>query len=332
MAVGGQVNRVTSLHRSGRPAVDTAIAEAFTGPLGHPSRGAELGGRGAMRIDSHHHVWDLSVRDQGWIVGDALAPLRRSYSLDDLRPSLRSAHIDGTVLVQTVPVAAETPEFLDIAGASPEVVGVVGWLDLESDRCPELLAGYRVHPHARYLVGIRDLAQFKDDPRWLARPDVIARLRWLGDEGVPYDLLTLPPQLPAAVEAVRACPGTSFVMDHLSKPYIARGELEPWATQIRELGSLPNVVIKVSGMFTEAAWRTWEPDDFRPCFGVLLDAFGPDRMLFGSDWPVCTLSATYEQTIDVMEELMAGEGLSDAEREAIWSDTARRAYALQLAG
>ena len=285
-----------------------------------------------MRIDSHHHVWDLAVRDQSWITGDELAPLRRSFSLDDLRPDLRAAHIDGTVLVQTVPVEAETPEFLDIAGAAPEVVGVVGWLDLGSDRCPEVLAGYRAHPHARYLVSIRDLAQFKDDPRWLARPDVIARLRWLGDQGLPYDLLTLPPQLDAAVAAVRACPETSFVMDHLSKPYIARGVLEPWATSIRALGALPNVVIKVSGMFTEAAWGTWQPDDFRPYVRVLLEAFGPDRMLFGSDWPVCTLSATYAQTIAVMEELLAGAGLSGAEREAIWSGTARRAYALQLPG
>ena len=236
------------------------------------------------------------------------------------------------MLVQTVPVAAETPEFLDIALAAPEVVGVVGWLDLESDGCAAALAGYRAHPGARSLVAIRDLAQFKPDPTWLARPDVIARLRWLGEEGIPYDLLTLPPQLPAAIEAVRACPGTSFVMDHLSKPFIARGELEPWATQMRELAALPNVVVKVSGMFTEAAWGTWEPDDFRPYFRVLLEAFGPSRMQFGSDWPVCLLSATYEQTIDVMEELMAGEDLSDTECEAIWSGTARRTYGLPLAG
>ncbi len=279
-----------------------------------------------MRIDAHHHVWDLSVREQDWIQGDQLAPLLRDFSMQDLEPELEAAGIDGTVLVQTVALPDETPEFLDIAGTHPAVVGVVGWLDLEDPDARGQLNRYRDHPHGRYLVGIRDLAEYKEDAAWLEREDVVANLRMLGDEGITYDLLTRPPQLPAAVSAVRACPDTTFVLDHLSKPDIAAGAIDNWARDIAALAALPNVSVKVSGMFTEATWDAWTIDTFRPYVEVLLATFGPSRMLFGSDWPVSTLAATYQQLVETTEALFDHLGPDD--RALIWSGTATRVYGL----
>lgn len=279
-----------------------------------------------MRIDAHHHVWNLSVREQDWIQGDELAPLLRNFTMQDLAPELEAARIDGTVLVQTVAQPEETPELLDIAGTDSSVVGVVGWVDLEDPAARTQLHRYREHPHGSYLVGIRDLAEYKPDPSWLERDDVVDNLRMLGDEGVTYDLLTRPPQLPAATNAVRACPETIFVLDHLSKPDIAAGEIDGWARDIAALAALPNVFVKVSGMFTEAMWDDWTVDTFRPYVEVLLSAFGPSRMLFGSDWPVSTLAATYGQLVETTQALLAD--LNTQDQEEIWSGTATRAYGL----
>lgn len=279
-----------------------------------------------MRIDAHHHVWDLSVREQDWIQGDELAPLLRDFSMEDLAPELEASGIDGTVLVQTVAAPEETPEFLDIAGAHPSVLGVVGWLDLEDPNARAQLHEYREHPHGAKLVGIRDLAEYKPDVAWLELDDVLANLRMLGDEGLTYDLLTRPPQLRAAITAVRACPETTFVLDHLSKPDIAAGEIDAWARDIAVLASLPNVSVKVSGMFTEATWDDWTLDAFRPYVETLIATFGPSRMLFGSDWPVSTLAATYRQIVETTEALLAD--LDPSDQEQVWSGTASRVYRL----
>lgn len=279
-----------------------------------------------MRIDSHHHVWDLSVRDQDWMVGDEMAPVRRNFSLADLKPHAAAAGVDHTVLVQTVDVPEETGEFLNIALEDDFVAGVVGWIDLESPTAMSDLARNLDHPGGRKLVSIRDLAQYKDDPNWLARADVIGSIQGLGRRGLSYDLLVQPHQIPSAVAAVEACPDQLFVLDHLAKPHIADGELEPWATSIRELARHHNVACKVSGMVTEARWHGWASADFKPFVDTLLDAFGPDRLMFGSDWPVCLLSASYQQVVDLATELVAG--LTDTEAEQFWSGTARRYYRL----
>lgn len=279
-----------------------------------------------MRIDAHHHVWDLSVREQDWIQGDQLAPLLRDFSMEDLAPELEATGIDRTVLVQTVASPAETPELLDIAGSNSSVVGVVGWLDLEAPDARAQLRRYRDHPHAAYLVGIRDLAEYKTDAAWLERDDIVANLRMLGEEGLTYDLLTRPPQLPAAVNAVRSCPDTTFVLDHLSKPDIAGSHINAWARDIAELATLSNVSVKLSGMFTEASWDDWTVESFRPYVEVVLEAFGPSRILFGSDWPVSTLAASYEQVVATTEALLTDLGPED--QEHIWSGTARRVYGI----
>ena len=281
-----------------------------------------------MKIDSHHHVWDLAVRPQDWIKGDAMNALLRNYSLDDLRGTAAAAGVTHTVLVQTIDTFDETPELLSLAKHDALAIGVVGWLDMESPFAEEKLESYLGHPGGSYLVSIRDLAQYKSDPNWLMRPDVVANVNMLGKHNLSYDLLTLPPQLQAAIELVKMCPDVSFVLDHISKPYITKGEMEPWARQIRELALSPNVVVKVSGMVTEANWHAWRPADFQPYLDVLLEVFGPKRLMFGSDWPVCLLAGTYADIVSLAESLTAV--LSPTEKEEFWSGTAKRAYRLQV--
>ncbi|MBB5131309.1 L-fuconolactonase [Thermocatellispora tengchongensis] len=288
----------------------------------------ESGGDG--RVDAHHHVWDLGVRDQPWISGEAMAPIRRDFTLDDLAPHARAAGVTRTVLVQTVPDPGETPEFLALAASSPLVAGVVGWVDLTAPGVPGALAALREGDGGRALVGIRHGVQSEPDPRWLCRDDVRAGLAAVAEAGLVYDLLTLPHQLPAAVETVRALPGLTFVVDHLSKPPIAAGDLEPWATRIRELAAAPNVYCKLSGMVTEASWEKWTVDDLRPYAEVVLEAFGPERVMFGSDWPVCLLAASYADVVTAAEALTAA--LTPAERKEVFGGTATRAYGLDAAG
>ena len=279
-----------------------------------------------MRIDSHHHVWDLSVREQDWMVGDAVAPISRTFTMEDMDPVLEESHIDYTVIVQTVAVMEETPEFLDIAQSHPKVAAVVGWLDMESEDITGALEQHLAHPAADKLVSIRDLAQYKDDPTWLSRDAVVANIQRLGERGLSYDLLTLPPQLPAAIDAVRRCPDVQFVLDHISKPYIAAGEISEWERDMRALAELPNVAVKISGMVTEAKWDDWTPETFRPYVDVCADAFGPSRLMFGSDWPVSLLGGQYSEVVGIVEHLTAE--WSPAEKDAIWSQTAISAYRL----
>jgi L-fuconolactonase len=176
------------------------------------------------------------------------------------------------------------------------------------------------------LVGIRHLVQGERDPAWLSRPDVRRGIAAVGAAGLAYDLLTLPHQLPAAIDTVRALPEVTFVLDHLSKPPIAKGELEPWATRVRELAAEPNVFCKLSGMVTEADPGGWSVADLRPFAEVVLDAFGPARVMFGSDWPVCLLAASYTEVVEAADALTVG--LSAAERDAVFAGTAARAYRL----
>jgi len=279
-----------------------------------------------MRVDAHHHMWDLAVRDQPWTAEPGLAEtLHRTFTLDDLKPLTAAAGIEASVLVQTITVAEETPEFLVLAEASPLVRAVTGWTDLTEPGIADALQSLKESPGGRWLKGIRHQVQGEPDPEWLIRDDVLRGLKAVGEAGLVYELLTLPNQLPAAVKAVAALPGTSFVLDHCSKPPITTGELEPWATRLRALASRPNVTCKLSGLVTEAS-EDWTTEDLRPYVDVVLEAFGPDRVMFGSDWPVCLLHATYAQVVEATEELT--EELSVAERDAVWGGTAARVYGI----
>ncbi|WP_432188695.1 amidohydrolase family protein [Streptomyces sp. Tue6028] len=277
-----------------------------------------------MTVDAHHHVWDLSVRDQDWITGPELQPLRRDFGMSDLEPEARAAGVDRTVLVQTVTVAGETPEFLALARESELVAGVVGWTDLTRPDVAEELARLRELPGGGYLKGIRHQVQGESDPRWLLRPDVRRGLAAVAAAGLVYDLVVLPHQLSACAAAAADHPGLTFVLDHAGKPPIARGALEPWAASVRALAALPNTVCKLSGLVTEADPADWTVEDLRPYADTVLDAFGPARLMFGSDWPVCTLAATYGQVVDATRELLSG--LDGEETEAVLSGTATRVY------
>ncbi|MFF7981635.1 amidohydrolase family protein [Streptomyces sp. NPDC007901] len=276
-----------------------------------------------MTIDAHHHVWDLSVRDQDWITGPELQPLRRNFTVEDLEPEARAAGVTGTVLVQTVTVAEETPEFLALADTHELVVGVVGWTDLTHPGIADELARLRELPGGSYLKGIRHQVQGEPDPEWLLRRDVHRGLTALADAGLVYDLIVRPHQLPAAVKAAQAHPHLTFVLDHLGKPPIASGTLDPWATAVRSLAALPHTFCKLSGMVTEADPASWTVDDLRPYADTVLDAFGPDRLMFGSDWPVCTPAATYGEVLDATTRL-----ITPADRTAVFETTATRVYGL----
>jgi L-fuconolactonase len=277
-------------------------------------------------IDAHHHVWDLAIRDQDWLAGDEMTPIRRSFAVSDLRPDAVAAGVAGTVLVQTVTVAEETPEMLSIAAGDPLVRGVVGWTDLTSPSTADRLAELREMRGGDRLVGIRHQVQSEPDRDWLRRPDVLRGLRAVASAGLAYDLVIRPPQLGASAFAATEVPELTFVLDHAGKPPIASGDTSAWAPAIRALAARPNVVCKLSGLVTEASPGATSRD-IAPFADVVLDAFGPHRIMFGSDWPVCLLVTGYRDVVTLAETLVAG--VDEPERAAIFAGTAERTYLLK---
>ncbi|MFF9128263.1 amidohydrolase family protein [Streptomyces sp. NPDC014889] len=277
-------------------------------------------------IDAHHHVWDLTARPQPWITGEALAPLARSFSAADLATEARTVGVVGTIVVQTVCVPEETPELLALAASSDLVAGVVGWTDLTAPDVADAIAALRERPGGNRLVGIRHQVQEEPDPNWLLRPDVRRGLTAVAQAGLVYDLVVKPHQLAAAIDAAARLTGLTFVLDHLGKPPIATGALDPWAAGLHRLAALPNTVCKLSGLVTEAAPGGWRTEDFKPYADTVLDAFGPQRLLFGSDWPVCTLEADYAGVVGIAESLT--EALGPREKEAVFRGNAIRVYRL----
>ncbi|GAA0218474.1 amidohydrolase family protein [Saccharothrix mutabilis subsp. mutabilis] len=278
-----------------------------------------------MIVDAHHHVWDLSVRDQDWITDPPMGALRRSFGVADLVAV--APGVTRTVLVQTVTVADETPELLALAEEHEIIGAVVGWTDLTSPAVADELDALADGVGGRWLRGVRHQVQDEPDPEWLCRADVRRGLTELGRQGLVYDLLIRPHQLPAARRTAVALPDVGFVLDHCAKPPIAGGgSFGEWAEGIRSLAAHENVTCKVSGLVTEADWRTWTAADLRPWFEVVLDAFGPERLVFGSDWPVCLLAASYGEVLDAARELAAD--LSPAERHHLFTATATAVYGL----
>jgi L-fuconolactonase len=280
-----------------------------------------------MRIvDAHHHLWDLDVRDQDWITGPALAPLRRDFLLDEYRYLAGAHDVTASVVVQTVTVPGETPELLALAAASDLIAGVVGWTDLTAPGTADRIAALAEMPGGGKLVGLRHQVQSEPDPDWLTRPDVLRGLAAVAAAGLVYDLVITAGQLPAAARAAATVPDLRFVLDHLGKPPIASGRTEPWTQDLRGLAALPNTSAKLSGLVTEAAWNQWTVADLRPYAEAALDAFGPARLMFGSDWPVCTLAAGYHDVLAAACDLTAE--LSPPEREAVFAGTATSVYGL----
>jgi len=282
--------------------------------------------RAGWRVDAHHHLWDLAARPQPWTAGEAV--LARSFSFDDLRGHLDRHRIELTVVVQTVAVAGETPELLALAAGETRIAGVVGWVDLEAPGVADALGALRDAPGGDRLVGVRHLVQDEPDPAWLTRPAVRRSLGALGSAGLVYDLLVRPAQLDAAVDTVGAMPGVRFVLDHAGKPPVATGDLEPWRAQIGRLAGFANVAVKLSGLVTEADRDRWRVGDLRAFSDVVLEAFGPARTMFGSDWPACLPAADYDRVVEAAEACCAG--LDRAETEMVFGGTATAWYGLAV--
>lgn len=275
------------------------------------------------RIDAHLHVWDLAVRPQEWT--DDLPPLNRTYWVEELNAAMASAGIDGGVLVETINVAPETEEFLALAATHPTIRAVVGWVDLRADDVADQLARLRELPGGEFLVGVRHQVQLESDPEWLLRPDVLRGLRAVADAGLAFDLLVRSHQLPAAIGAVRSTPGGRFVLAHLGKPDIAQNSFDEWAPFVADLASAGEVACKLSGLVTEAS-PDWTIADLAPYADHALDAFGADRVMAGSDWPVCLLAATYLGVWDAHRALVSS--LSTTEQDEVLGGTAQRWYRL----
>ena len=278
------------------------------------------------RVDAHHHVWDLAVRDQPWMTGDGVDPLRRSFAIDEFVAQAQANGVGSSVVVQAVADVAETEELLDLAAATPEVVGVVGWVDLAAADVGEQLDRLLARSSGRWLVGIRSLVQYEPDPAWLARPAVLDGLREVAARGLVNELLIAPHQLEAVAAAVGEVGESRFVLDHLGKPAIAAATWEPWATDLTAVAQCGNVSAKISGLVTEADWSAWTADDVCPYFEHALSVFGPDRLLFGSDWPVCTLAASYERVVELAETFVGG--LSAGDRAGVLGGNATTIYSL----
>jgi L-fuconolactonase len=280
----------------------------------------------SSRVDAHHHIWDLSVLDHAWLHAVPFAAIRRTFTVDDLAPQARAVGVDATVLVQTVASPDETPEMLRTAAAHDLVGAVTGWVDLTAPSVADDIEALRAGIGGSYLRAIRHLVQDEPDPDWLCRADVRRGLHAVAEAGLGYELLVKPPQLPSALRVVDELGDVEFVLDHCAKPYIADGILEPWASQIRELATHENITCKLSGLVTEADWTEWKPASLRPYVDIIVEAFSPQRLMFGSDWPVCLLATSYSRWVAAVDELIAE--LTDDERNAITGGTARRFYGI----
>jgi len=275
-----------------------------------------------MRIDSHQHFWAYSSTEYPWI-GPGMERLARDYLPADLAPLVAAEGIDGSVAVQARQSLEESRWLLKLAGESPLIKGVVGWVDLQSDRVGDDLHALAANPK---FVGVRHVVQDEPDPRFVLGTAFGRGLRQLHQHGLTYDLLLYPNQLPAVIELIGLLPEQPFVVDHLAKPRIAAGELEGWARDIRAVARHDNVCCKVSGMVTEAVRQGWKQDDFTPYLDVVLEAFGPDRLMVGSDWPVCLLAGEYPEVAAIPRAFFSR--LSAAEQAMIHGGTAVRFYGL----
>ncbi|HUT28955.1 MAG TPA: amidohydrolase family protein [Sedimentisphaerales bacterium] len=273
-----------------------------------------------MKIDTHQHFWKYNERDYGWM-GAPMESLRRDRLPADLRPLLKKAGIDGTVAVQARQCVEETEFLLRLADENPFIKGVVGWVDLCSPQLHVQLESLCYHPKLR---GVRHVLHDEPDDNFMLRDDFIHGMSRLRKYSLTYDLLLFAKHLPIACELVAKFPEQTFILDHISKPLIKDGRIEPWAGDIRRLASFRNVSCKISGMVTEADWRQWKPEDFTPYMDTVLEAFGADRLMVGSDWPVCTVAAEYEQVIGIAADYLTK--LSPDEQAAVWAQNAKRIY------
>ena len=276
-----------------------------------------------MVVDAHHHLWDPAHRDYPWM-GDELAAIRRRFDAADLKPLIDANGIDHTVLVQTVSSLEETREFLQAAADNEFIAGVVGWVDLTDVSAGKTLAGLKRSQGGTFLVGIRHQVHDEPDPKWLLREDVQRGIAEVGEAGLVYDVLVRTRELPAALETVKRHSGMRFVIDHAAKPRIAAGARdEAWEEALAPLADLANVTCKLSGLVTEADWKAWTPGQLEPYVRRVLEWFGPERCMFGSDWPVCLLAAPYAEVMEAMRSITGDDA-------NVFGETATRVYGLTI--
>jgi L-fuconolactonase len=276
-----------------------------------------------MKIDSHQHLWRYDAARDAWIT-ESMAVLRRDFLPDHLAAELNANAIDASIAVQADQSENETMFLLDLAEKNKHIAGVVGWVDLLSPRLAERLEYFS---HFSKLRGFRHIAQGEPDDRFLARENFVKGVAQLRAFDFTYDILIYPKQLPAAIDLAARLPEQRFVVDHVAKPEINSGKTAPWAAQVRELAQNKNVFCKLSGLVTEADWKHWKPDDFKPYLDVVFDAFGVERLMFGSDWPVCLLAATYGQVKQLIENYVTC--YSEADKDKIFGGNAARFYGLK---
>lgn len=275
-----------------------------------------------MILDAHHHLWNYSSEEYGWI-GEGMERLARNFSADDLAAESRPAGVTGSVVVQARQTVEETDWLLSIANESDFVKAVVGWAPLVADDLPDVLDLWSNEPKLRSL---RHVVQDEPQHDFLLGEEFNRGVATALDRGLTYDLLIFARQLPVAIEFVDLHPEGPIVLDHIAKPEIANGRIDHWQEQLAELAQRPNVMCKLSGLVTEADWKTWTPELLRPYMDAALDAFGTDRLMFGSDWPVCLLASEYERWVEVVKDWAAP--LSADEQQAFFFRNAAKAYRL----
>ena len=273
-----------------------------------------------MIVDAHQHFWRYQPREYAWI-DDRMTALRRDFLPADLLPHLEQAGVDATIAVQTQHSIGETEWLLQLAGAHPFIAGVVGWVDLQADDVEVQLAQLRARGP---LSGIRHIVQGEPDDRFLLGAAFGRGIAALGQAGLPYDILIYPRHLTVAAEFAGRFPAQTFVLDHLAKPEVRIGAIDAWAADLRRLAAAPNVWCKLSGLVTEADWGAWTPAQIEPYLDVAFACFGPERLMAGSDWPVCTLAADYSRTMTVVRDYLGR--FTSAEREAVLGGNARTVY------
>lgn len=277
----------------------------------------------AVRVDAHMHFWRYSAIDYGWI-DDSMALLRRDFLPEDAAREMRVAGIDACVAVQVRQTLEETRWLLKLAGEYPFIAGVVGWVDLRAPDLDAQLEAFTAHPK---LVGIRHIVQAEPDDFLLG--DAFRRgVARLARRGLAYDILVYARQLPAAIGFAAALPDQRLVMDHLGKPDIRAGAFDAWRRELDRLATFPNVCAKLSGLVTEADWRHWTVEDLHRYINAALDSFGPERLMIGSDWPVCTVACGYREVLDVTRTAIAGR--PPADQDAVLGGTAQRFWNLDV--
>lgn len=276
-----------------------------------------------MRIDAHQHFWHYNPDEYGWI-DESMAILRRDFLPHDLRPELQRAGFDGCIAVQARQTLAETRWLLQLAATSPFILGVIGWVDLQSEDTRSQLKEFAGNPK---LLGVRHIVQSEPDDRFLLRADFLRGIAALEEFGLTYDILIYPRHLPAAAEFVELFPRQRFVLDHLAKPLIKSGEITSWESGIRKLAKFPNVFCKLSGMVTEADWKKWKPAQLKPYLDTVFHCFGPERLMIGSDWPVCTVAAPYRKVMHLVIEYLAA--YPDTVRDAVLGGNAQKLWRLK---